>query len=331
MIRPYTLVTGAAGFIAFHWIVSLLEEGIPVVGVDNFDPFYNEADKRANIADLREIARVTGTPFRFEALDITKLSAPDLADLEIDLVTHLAAKAGVRPSLASPVDYVTHNVAGTMRVLEFMHARKIERLLFGSSSSVYGNDTPAPFREDSLRFHPVSPYAATKQAAELLCYPHATLYGLRVAALRFFTVFGPRQRPDLAIHSFTKKMLAGEPIPLFGEGGTVRDYTYVSDIVAGLSGARAWLSKQDKGTLEAFNLASGRPVSLRELVSALEQATGVKATTLSLAPQPGDVDATFGCIEKSRKFLAYEPRTPLAEGLSRFVQWFLKRPRTAAA
>lgn len=326
MATSYMLVTGAAGFIAHHWIRRLLEERRPVIGVDNFDSFYAEDVKRRNVADLEAFAREKRTPFVFQRLDVTHLDPRHFSDKRIEEITHLAAKAGVRPSLEAPADYVVHNVLGTVKVLEFMRERGVRNLLFGSSSSVYGDDTPAPFREEALKFHPVSPYAATKQSAELLVGTYATLFDIRAALLRFFTVYGPRQRPDLAIHGFTRRLFAGHEIPLFGAKDSVRDYTYVGDVIRGLAAARRWLERAPSRTAEAFNIASGRPVGLEDLVTALERATGRKAKIKILPPQPGDVRGTFGSVEKSGAVLGYRPETSLEEGLARFVEWFRESP-----
>ena len=318
------LVTGAAGFIAFHLVEKLLRAGTPVIGIDNFDPFYDIEIKKKNISDLTALATQLSVPFHFEKLDISELSAKSFAEHEISFVAHLAAKAGVRPSILAPEAYAHVNVAGTLHVLEFCRQRKIDRFIFGSSSSVYGDDTPVPFNESADCAKPVSPYAATKRAAELLCSTYAYVHGLRTASLRFFTAYGPRQRPDLAIHKFCKLIAHDKPVPFFGDGTTSRDYTHVSDIVSGVQSAIEWTAKANKASFEVFNLGGSKAVSLKELLGLIESALGKKAKLERHDMQQGDVLRTFADLSKSKKILGYAPRVSIQDGIKDFVSWYLK-------
>jgi UDP-glucuronate 4-epimerase len=317
------LVTGAAGFIAFHVIEALLRRGESVVGIDNFDPFYDPALKCQNIQELESLAQTLGTNFIFSSQDICELNQDVLKNYEFSLIIHLAAKAGVRPSLEDPEGYLRANVFGTLQVLEFARHRKIEKILFGSSSSVYGNDTPVPFREESTADRPISPYAASKRAGELYCYNYATLYGLTIAALRFFTVYGPKQRPDLAIRKFAQKISTGEVITLYGDGETERDYTYVTDIVTGVLGAADWVKLQKPGTYDVFNLGGSQTTSLKQLVALLEKNIKMQAKIRWAPMQPGDVMRTFADISKSKQAFGYAPAFPIEKGIARFAEWFL--------
>ncbi len=309
------LVTGAAGFIGSHLAEALVARGDEVIGVDCFDPFYPRPYKEANLARLRREAGFRLVEADVAEVDtVTGLLTPDT------VVAHLAAKAGVRPSIADPVGYARTNVQGTAAVVEAMRRAGATRLAFGSSSSVYGNSTPAPFREDAEALCPVSPYAATKRAAELLLVAMAPLVGLKVASLRYFTVFGPRQRPDLAIHGFTRRMLQGESLTLFGDGSQARDYTYCSDIVAGTVAAIDWTASAPVG-VEHFNLGGHRPVPLRDLVAALSGALGITPRVQWLPMQPGDVELTYADLTKSGSVLGFAPRVGFDEGIARFVEW----------
>ena len=310
------LVTGAAGFIGSHVAEALVARGDEVVGIDNFDPFYARASKERN---LREIGERPG--FRFDELDMLDVDAlaPHLTPDTV--LVHLAAKAGVRPSIADSVSYARVNVAGTAAVLEAARRVGLSRVVFGSSSSVYGDSTPIPFREDATAVTPVSPYAATKRAAELLLVALAPLHGFRVASLRLFTVYGARQRPDLAIHSFARRLAQGQPLTLFGDGSQARDYTYFADIVHGVLAAVDWTAAAPVG-VDIFNVGGARPVPLRTLVSTLAGAMGVEPR-VEWAPMPaGDVQRTCADLEKSRRVLGYDPRISLDEGIARFVTWF---------
>jgi UDP-glucuronate 4-epimerase len=310
------LLTGAAGFIGSHLAERLLEAGDEVIGIDNFDPFYPRAIKERNLLAAR--AR---PGFRFHPLDIGDPAIAGLLTRDTVLV-HLAGKAGVRPSLQDPAGYLRANVTGTQALVDAARAAGLSRVVFGSSSSVYGDDTPAPFREDAPAAHPISPYAATKRAAELLLEAQAPCAGLRVAALRFFTVYGPRQRPDLAIHRFVGRMTAGESITMFGEGTEARDYTYIDDIVAGVLAAIEWTGTAPAGTMEIFNLGGNEAVPLLRMIETLAAALGIEPRIERAPRQPGDVRLTSADLSKSGRILGYRPSTPFPEGIRRFVAWF---------
>lgn len=310
------LVTGAAGFIGSHVMEALLGRGDEVIGVDNFDPFYPRAMKERN---LREIGERPGLRFvERDMLDVDALAPLLTAD---SVLVHLAGKAGVRPSIADAVGYARTNVMGTTAVLEAARRAGVVRVVYGSSSSVYGDATPAPFREDAPAVIPVSPYAATKRGGELILQALASLHGFRAASLRFFTVYGPRQRPDLAIHAFARRLAQGLPLTLYGDGSQARDYTYFEDIVRGVLAAVDWTAAAPVG-MDIFNVGGARPVPLRLLVGVLADAMGVEPQ-LEWAPlPPGDVQRTFADLEKSRRVLGYDPRTSLEDGIARFVTWF---------
>ena len=310
------LVTGAAGFIGSHVVEALCHQGHEVVGIDNFDPYYPRAMKERNLA---EVGRLPG--FTFHELDL--LDAAALASLLTSdtVLVHLAAKAGVRPSLGDPVGYARVNVGGTAAVAEAARGAGVSRIVFGSSSSVYGDSTPVPFREDAAAIHPVSPYAATKRAGELLLGSVAAIYGFRVASLRFFTVYGPRQRPDLAIHAFTRRMVEGSALTLFGDGTQGRDYTYCDDIVAGVLAALRWTETAPVG-VEQFNLGGNRVVETGAMVDEISAALGMTPKIEWAPMQPGDVQRTAADLTKSGAVLGYAPRTPFPEGIRQFVAWF---------
>jgi len=309
------LVTGGAGFIGSHLVESLVARGDRVRVLDCFDDFYDPAAKRRNLAAALASgqARLIEGDIRNEA-DVQKaLSGPE----PIEAIVHLAARAGVRPSIAQPLLYTQVNVDGTMVMLEQARRAGVRRFVFGSSSSVYGARSNPPFSEDDRIDRPVSPYAATKIAGELLCSTFTHLFGLQTVALRFFTVFGPRQRPDLAINKFSQLIRAGQTVPFFGDGTTARDYTFVEDIVRGIVGALDMPWSQ----YEAINLGGSQPVSLNELVAAIEVAMGRKAVLERLPDQPGDVPLTAASVEKALRLLGWQPKVGLAEGLVRFRQW----------
>ena len=313
------VVTGAAGFIGSHVVDALLARGDVVIGVDNFDPFYDPDVKRANLADA-----LVHPDFELVEADIRDLPAMRrlLSTVRPDVIVHLAARAGVRPSIQEPALYASVNVVGTTVLLEAARASGVHRLVVASSSSVYGNDAAPPFREDDPSIHPISPYAATKRAAELLCETFASLDPrLRVISLRFFTVYGPRQRPDLAIHKFTRLMTAGQPIPFYGDGTASRDYTYITDTLQGVLGAID-RTRIDGVGHEIINLGESASTSLIDLVRLLEQALGRSASLDRQPPQPGDVRATFADVTRARQLLGYAPAVPLADGIPRFVEWF---------
>ena len=317
------IVTGGAGFIGGHLCRRLLDEGHAVWAVDNFDPFYDPAPKRATVAEL---ARCPA--FRLVEADVCEpdavraaLAAAGLGTGEADVLVHLAARAGVRPSIQQPLLYSRINVEGTAATLELARVMEIPGYVFGSSSSVYGNAATVPFHEDDPAAAPVSPYAATKRAGELLCHAHNHLYGTAVVCLRFFTVYGPRQRPDLAIHKFARLMAAGRPVPFFGDGSTERDYTWVDDIVQGVE-ASVRYARANPGAFEIFNLGESQTVSLRGLVELLAEALGVEPVLDRLPPQPGDVVRTCADVSRARRMLGYAPSVPIQEGIPRFVEWF---------
>ena len=311
------VVTGAAGFIGSHLVQALARRGDEVIGIDNFDPFYPRAEKERNLAE-------TGADFRLHELSITDRDAIERVLTPETVLVHLAGRAGVRPSLADPVGYAVVNVTGTATVLEAARAVGLERIVFASSSSVYGDTTSPPFRESAPATDPVSPYAATKRAGELLIQSLAPIAGFRAAALRFFTVFGPRQRPDLAIHAFARRMTAGEPITLFGDGSQSRDYTYCDDITNGVVAAVDWTAAAPPG-LEIFNLGGSRPVALRDLVSELSAVLAIEPQIRWAPMQPGDVQHTWADLTKSEAALGFRPRTPFREGIRLFADWFRDR------
>ncbi|WP_081910586.1 GDP-mannose 4,6-dehydratase [Hymenobacter sp. APR13] len=314
------LVTGSAGFIGSHLCERLLADGHRVVGVDNFDPFYKQTIKEANLAALRQHPH-----FSFCQADLRQgavaLQEALPAGFTYEAVIHLAAKAGVGPSLREPAAYMENNVLGTTHLLEWMRQQEVKTLVFASSSSVYGNTPRTPFREDeSLLARSISPYAASKLAGEALTFTYHHLYKMSVLNARFFTVYGPRQRPDLAIHKFARLLRAGQPIPVYGDGSMARDYTFVADTVDGIVRGLEYLLAHP-GTYETVNLGNSQPVPLLELVAAIGQAVGV-APVLQFQPtQAGDVDITYADNEKAARLLGYQPRTTLAEGLRQFVGW----------
>ncbi|MGH7720559.1 MAG: NAD-dependent epimerase/dehydratase family protein [Gemmatimonadaceae bacterium] len=322
------LVTGAAGFIGSHTVEALLARGDEVVGLDNFDTFYDPAIKRENLAGALAHPR-----FTLVEGDVRDASAMRrvLGETAPDVIVHLAARAGVRPSIEQPALYADVNVVGTTVLLEAARQREVNRLVVASSSSVYGNSAPTPFREDDPCVNPVSPYAATKRAAELVCDTYARLYPqLRVISLRFFTVYGPRQRPDLAIHKFTRLMVAGRSIPFFGDGTYSRDYTYITDTLQGVLGAIDRTAEVDVGH-EIYNLGESATTTLSGLVSLIEGALGCRAQLDRLPAQPGDVERTFADIALARERLRYDPRVPIEQGIPMFVEWFRRSGSGAPA
>jgi UDP-glucuronate 4-epimerase len=316
------LVTGGAGFIGSHLAEHLLAENHAVAILDDFNTFYSPAMKMANIAFVTKDARV----FRIDLRDNNAVR--DLfRKQKFDVILHLAARAGVRPSIAQPQLYYDTNVNGTLHLLEAARSVGIERFILASSSSVYGISKVVPFSEDLHLTQTISPYAATKVAAEFLCSTYSHLYEMRVIALRYFTVYGPRQRPDLAIHQFTRKILAGEAIDQFGDGTTRRDYTYIDDIIQGTVAAL----KYDGAMFDIFNLGENETVQLKDLIAQIEVAVGKKAVINRLPEQPGDVPLTCADISKARRLLGYAPRTKLEEGLPKFVEWFREAGQGRAA
>jgi UDP-glucuronate 4-epimerase len=306
------LITGAAGFIGSHLCQRLLADGWNVVGVDNFDDFYDPQIKRRNISDC-----LKNKNFRLVEADIRDGDAMGKASAEdVQIIVHLAAMAGVRPSIAQPLLYADVNVNGTMVLLELAKKHRIDKFIFGSSSSVYGNNTKVPFSEDDSVDFPISPYAATKKAGELICYTYHHLYGLSVTCLRFFTVYGPRQRPDLAIHKFAKLIERDKPIPVYGDGTMMRDFTYIDDIVNGIVSAMARCDG-----FNIYNLGESQPITVNDLITEIEKALGKRAIRQYQPPQPGDVERTCADITKAARDLAYHPSTSIRAGLQKFTTW----------
>jgi UDP-glucuronate 4-epimerase len=314
------LVTGGAGFIGSHLVDRLLSEGEWQVSVvDDFNNFYNPAIKRENITGHQQNPNY----HLFEA-DIRDRPALEkvFGDGEFECIVHLAARAGVRPSLEQPLLYAETNINGTMNLLELARERGIRQFVFGSSSSVYGINAKVPFSEDDPIRQPISPYAATKAAGELLCHTYTHLHRIRCVCLRFFTVYGARQRPDLAIHKFARLISEGKPIPVFGDGTTRRDYTFIDDIVAGVRASIDYVGDYEKSDYEVVNLGESRTVELRELILLLEKELGMTAKIDRQPLQPGDVPQTYADITKARRLLGYNPQTQIEDGIARFVKWF---------
>jgi len=309
----HALVTGGAGFIGSHMVDRLLGEGWQVTVVDNFDPFYDKAVKQRNIA-----GHLCHPAYRLVEADICDFSAlqRELSG-DFDVIVHLAAKAGVRPSIQHPQEYFLVNVQGTQNLLELARAWGTPQFVFSSSSSVYGVNPNVPWCEDDHVLMPISPYAGTKVSGELMGHVYSHLYDIRFIALRFFTAYGPRQRPDLAIHKFARRMLCGESIPVFGDGSTRRDYTYVADIVDGIRAAMHY----DASVYEIFNIGNHHAIGLREMIAELEHALDVAAKLEWLPEQVGDVAQTWADIRKAQRLLGYHPSTSFPEGLAHFAAW----------
>jgi len=316
------LVTGAAGFIGSHLSEALVGAGRTVLGYDNFDPFYGRDVKERNLGALAGNPRFTLV--EGDILDAERLGAA-CREHAVTEVVHLAALAGVRPSIEAPLRYQRVNVLGTGAVLEVARELGVKNFLFGSSSSVYGDTAPVPFSEADPADHPISPYGATKRAGELIAHTYHHLFGLPVTALRFFTVYGPRQRPDLAIAKFTRLIDTGAPLPFYGDGTTRRDYTYIDDIVAGVLAA---LGKPTP--FATYNLGESETTSLADLVAMLERALDKRAVLDRLPPQPGDVQVTCADISRARAELGYAPETPIARGIPRYVAWYLGQKKEGA-
>lgn len=320
MTTQRILLTGGAGFIGSHVAEALLRRRLPVVIVDTLDDFYPRAWKEANLEEIRAAG-----PYEFFPVDICEPKAlrAVLGETQPEVVIHLAARPGVRASIERPQLYEWVNVAGTANLLEACREAGVRKFIFGSSSSVYGAMSRVPFSEEQADLRPLSPYAATKLAGELLCYTYAHVYRLPVICLRFFTVYGPRQRPDLAIHKFTALIEAGRPLPILGDGTTGRDYTYVDDIVAGVLAALGYEPPLTPDTpFEVFNLGNSRPVKLAELVAHLERLLGRRAVCEMRPLGPGEVPLTWADISKATRLLGYRPRMSLEEGLDRFLTWY---------
>jgi UDP-glucuronate 4-epimerase len=317
----HILVTGGAGFIGSHLTERLLGRGDRVTVIDSFNDFYDPARKRSNIAPVleRDDYRLVEGDIRDHAL-VDRL----FADGRFDAVVHLAARAGVRPSLEDPVLYEDVNCIGTLRLLEAARRHGPQVFVFGSSSSVYGINQKVPFAEDDPVDQPISPYATTKRTGELICFHYHHLYDLKVSCLRFFTVYGPRQRPEMAIHKFTDLLARGETVPLFGDGSSQRDYTFIDDIIDGL------LRALDLAPgFEIFNLGGAQTTALRDLVDGIASALAVEPRIQYLPAQPGDVPITFADVEKAGGMLGYAPCVPVHEGLKRFVAWYLEHAKSS--
>lgn len=312
-------MTGGAGFIGSHLVEKLLAASHDVVVLDDFNDFYDPQIKHKNIAGFARDVTVCHVDLR-DSESVRNLFHRE----KVDVIAHLAARAGVRPSIQFPRLYYDTNVTGTLHLLEAARVTSIERFIFASSSSVYGASKAIPFSEDEHLRQTISPYAATKVAGEFLCSTYSHLYNLRVVALRYFTVYGPRQRPDLAIHQFTRRIYAGQPIDQFGDGTTRRDYTYIEDVIQGTMAALEY-----EGPLfDIFNLGESETIQLKDLIVAIENALGKRAKINQLPEQPGDMSLTCADISKARKLLGYKPTTRLSEGLPNFIDWFLHSQRT---
>lgn len=314
MASRKSLVTGGAGFIGSHLCEALLRAGDEVVVIDDFNDYYAPSIKERNVAALGGRAEIVRGDIRDDALVVSTFAAH-----RFDRVFHLAARAGVRPSIADPRLYFSTNMDGTLNLLEACRARGVRDFIFASSSSVYGVNTKVPFAESDAIGRTISPYAATKLAGEQMCSNYAHLFGLRAMCLRFFTVYGPRQRPDLAISKFTDAILAGRPIDRYGDGSTARDYTYVDDIVRGVLAAADYT---EQSAFEVFNLGGAATTTLNELVALVEAAAGKKAAIRQMDNQPGDVPLTYADVTKAERLLGYRPETAIREGVARYVEWY---------
>jgi len=310
----HCLVTGGAGFIGSHLCEHLLAQGHTVVALDNFNDYYDPRLKRRNLEPLLQHRGFTLA--ETDILDLFGLQQLFGAHIFATII-HLAARAGVRPSIAQPLLYEQVNVQGTMNLLEMARQHKIPKFIFGSTSSVYGNNRKVPFSEDDSVDNPISPYAATKKAGELICYTYHHLYGLKVSCLRFFTVYGPRQRPDMAIHKFTQLIATGQKVPMFGDGTTKRDYTFITDIIDGIDRALARCS-----SYHIYNLGEARTIELRSLIELIAQKLGKAARVERLPTQLGDVPLTCADVSRAQRELGYQPRVNIEEGIHRFVEWY---------
>jgi UDP-glucuronate 4-epimerase len=318
MPKAKVLVTGGAGFIGSHLCHQLLQEDWAVDVLDNFDPYYDPEIKRAQIQKLLDQPH-----FSLSEGDIRDMDALDKLAGDYDVIVHLAAKAGVRPSIVDPRGYQDVNVRGTQNVLEMARKWKVPQFVFASSSSVYGLNPDLPWREESMVLKPISPYASTKVSGELLGHVYSHLFNIRFIALRFFTVYGPGQRPDLAIHNFGRKMMEGKVLPFFGDGSTRRDYTYIADIVQGIMGAMRY----EESMYEVINLGNDRTISLSEMVNALEKVLEKTAVLDVLPEMKGDLPHTWADISKARSLLGYAPATSFELGIEAFAHWLRQELR----
>ena len=321
------LVTGGAGFIGSHLCESLLKDGNKVLVIDNFNDYYDPNIKRNNIKEVIETCNKNNID-----LENFKIFEGDIRDVKflgkvfsqkIDCVMHLAAMAGVRPSIENPILYYDVNIMGTLNLLEKCREKNIKEFVFASSSSVYGNNKKVPFSEIDKVDNPISPYASTKKSGELLCHTYHHLFGINIACLRFFTVYGPRQRPDLAIHKFTKLIIEDNEIPFYGDGSTSRDYTYISDIISGIQSAINYVNNEEK-IFDIFNLGGDKTISLIEMVETIENSLDKKAILNKMPIQPGDVNRTCANISYSNKILGYSPKIKFEDGIDSFISWILK-------
>jgi UDP-glucuronate 4-epimerase len=314
----HLLITGAAGFIGGHLCRRLLKDGHVVSAVDNFDPYYEREIKEEGISDLHAFPN-----FHFYELDINNTAFLEsiLDGQSIDAIVHLAAKAGVRASIDNPVGCAHFNITGTQSMLEVARKMEIDNFIFGSSSSVYGNNDKVPFSEEDAVHNPISPYAASKRSGELIAHTYHHLYDMTVHCLRFFTVYGPRQRPDLAIHKFARQLLTGKPITMYGDGTSSRDYTYVEDIVDGVVASLQRARALDEPEYEIINLGGSETTKLIDLINALGDALEIEPDIEQLPMPPGDVKRTYADISKAGQLLGYEPDTPIEEGLEKFAAW----------
>ena len=312
------LITGGAGFIGSSLSERLIKEGNRVVAIDNFCDFYNPTIKENNVKEL-----IKNSNFKLYRNDIRDRESVKriFEENNIDIVMHLAAMAGVRPSIENPVLYQEVNCMGTQNILEEMKAHNVKNLVMASSSSVYGNCKEVPFKENMIVDFAISPYAATKKANEVMTHVYHKLFDMNVIMLRFFTVYGPKQRPDLAINKFTRLMLEDKEIPMFGDGTTSRDYTYIDDIVDGIIRSCNYV-ENNNDVYEILNLGNSSPVSLKEMINTIGQAIGVNPKIKQLPMQPGDVDRTFADISKAKKLIGYNPKTSFKEGIENFVKWY---------
>ncbi|MFC1497309.1 GDP-mannose 4,6-dehydratase [Verrucomicrobiota bacterium] len=310
----HILITGGAGFIGSHLSERLLKRGDKIVVLDNMNDYYDPRTKEKNLERAMKSPLMTFIKGDILELDLLERIFNENA---FDVIVHLAARAGVRPSLEQPILYEEVNCRGTLNLLEVTRKHNVKRFVFASSSSVYGNVKETPFREDARIDHPISPYAATKASGELYCRNYHDLFGLSITALRFFTVYGARQRPDMAIHKFTNLIEQGKTIPFFGDGNTARDYTYYTDIIDGVVSA----IDRDLG-FEIINLGESQTTTLSQLVSTIEEALGKKASLERLPSQPGDVTITCADVTKAKQLLDYNPSTTVKEGVKQFVEWY---------
>lgn len=341
------LVTGGSGFIGSHLIEQLLKNGHSVINIDNFDDFYDYKVKIQNTLD--SLGETTPFSFQDKSLDIQKvifqtssisyqLYYQDIRDLrglqdifkkhKIDAVIHLAALAGVRPSIENPLEYQAVNITGSMNIFEVCKEFKVKKIICASSSSVYGNNEKIPFSENDAVDKPISPYAATKRAVEILGHVYHSLYNIDIVQLRFFTVYGPRQRPDLAIHKFTRLISENKEIPYYGDGATARDYTFIDDIIQGIMNAIEYV-EENQNVYEIINLGENEVITLDEMIATIENALHKKVIKKILPMQPGDVQQTNADINKARQLIAYHPQVNFQNGIKIFVEWFLRKGQSS--